>query len=96
MVWPKGKSGNPAGRPVGSRNKETIRREERQAIFDHEVSQRFEKLIAQAKPEYQLDRFMGKMAEKVEVQGTILNASISLEAIRQAEEVIKAKLVSGE
>lgn len=39
------------------------------------------------------NRAIGKAADKLEVSGTILNANISLEAIEQAEETVKAKLI---
>ena len=54
---------------IGKRGKgkKTIAREERQKIFDEYVSQEFLELIGEAKPEYKLDRFMGKMPDSLDI-----------------------------
>jgi len=44
--------------------KKTLEKEKRQQIFDEIVSQEFITLIKQAKAEYKLDRFMGKVPEE--------------------------------
>ena len=59
------------GRKVGSKNKETLLKEERRRIFDEEVSQNWEDTIARLKPEYVADQFMGKAPEKIEHSGKI-------------------------
>jgi len=71
MVFVKGKSGNPSGKKKGTKNKETLLKEERRAIFDAEISKRWPETIATLKPEYVADQFMGKAPEKVEHSGKI-------------------------
>lgn len=80
---------------IGKRGKglKTIAREERQAIFDEFVSQEFVSLIEQAKPEYKLDRFMGKMPDKFEVEAKVDNTGgLSEEVISEAKRLLKEKL----
>ena len=67
MPFKKGQSGNLAGKPKGTLNKETIAKEERRAIFDAEVSKVFIEKIHQARPEYLLDQFLDKAKDKLDV-----------------------------
>lgn len=60
------------GRTKGSKNRETLLKEERRAIFDKEVSQRWEKTIKNLKPEYVADQFMGKAPDEVKVGGALI------------------------
>lgn len=60
MPFKKGVVTNPNGRPVGSKNRITLLKEERRAIFDNMVSQDWENTITQLRPEYKADQFMGK------------------------------------
>lgn len=66
MVWKPGESGNPKGKPLGAKNKTTLDKEQRRALFEELVSEKFEKLVHQAKPEYLLDQFIGKATDKIE------------------------------
>lgn len=61
----KGQSGNIKGKPKGCKNRETLLREERRAIFDKKISEKWEKTIDKLKPEYVADQFMGKAEEKI-------------------------------
>ena len=54
------------GRPRGSKNKTTLDKEQRRILFEELVSDKFEKLVGKAKPEYLLDQFMGKATDKHE------------------------------
>lgn len=74
------------GRPRGSKNRETLLKEERRAIFDKEVSQKWEKIIDELKPEYIADQFLGKAPDKVSVDGTL--------AIQIAKEIAEKNDVS--
>jgi len=58
---------NPStGRKKGAKNKATLKQEERRAIFDEHISQKFLKVVDKARPEYVLDQFIGKAVEKHE------------------------------
>ena len=70
MVWKKGESGNADGRPKDSKNKATLLKEERRAIFDAKASERWDKIIDDLiakNPTYVADQFLGKSPDKVEV-----------------------------
>ena len=54
------------GRPLGSKNKTTLDKEQRRILFEELVSDKFEKLVDKAKPEYLLDQFIGKAKETVD------------------------------
>lgn len=58
--------GLPGGRPKGSKNKSTLEKEARRAVFDAEVSKVFINTIKKARPEYLLDQFMGKAPDIIE------------------------------
>lgn len=83
MPRPKGlpKTG---GRQVGSLNKETINKLERRAVFEKEVSAMFVDTIKKARPEYLLDQFLGKAADKLEIDATV-NEKPSAELEKLAE-----------
>ena len=66
MPFVKGQSGNPAGRKVGTKTKKTLDKEQRRILFEELVSERFEKLVHQAKAEYLIDQFIGKATDKHE------------------------------
>mgnify|MGYP001585098853 FL=1 len=62
--------GNP-GRPKGIKNYETLIKEQRRAVFDARVSQKWEETIDKLKPEYVADQFMGKAPDELIVKGAI-------------------------
>lgn len=64
----KGKSGNPAGKPVGIKNADTLTKEARRVIFENEVSQIWIETIKKLRPEYIADQFIGKASDKLEVE----------------------------
>ena len=58
---------------IGKRGKgkKTLEKEERQQIFDEQVSAEFLQIIKLARPEYKLDRFMGPIPQELIVRGSI-------------------------
>ena len=82
---------------IGKRGKglKTIAKERRQEIFDEIVSQEFEKLIAEARPEYKLDRFMGKVPDEVNVNTKMIKVQLSADLTKSLEEEMKSKLLDG-
>jgi len=55
------------GRAKGTPNYETLTKLERKAQFDKLAAQRFEHWIETCRPEYGLDRFLGKAKDEVEI-----------------------------
>lgn len=81
------------GRPVGSKNTATLLKEERRAIFEHEVTQVFIETIHKARPEYLLDQYLGKAAEEVNLKADIKSElSYSPQVIAEAKRLLKDKL----
>lgn len=85
-----GQSGNPAGKPKGIKNRETLLKEERRAIFDEEISQIWKEKIHELRAEYIADQFMGAAPTKVEHSGEI-TTGLSAEVIAIAEEELKKR-----
>jgi hypothetical protein len=56
------------GRAKGTPNYETLTRLERKTQFDRLAAQRFESWIDTCRPEYGLDRFLGKLKDEIEVE----------------------------
>lgn len=54
------------GRTPGSKNKETLVKEERRRIFEERASEMWEEIISKLPPTYIADQFMGKAPEKIE------------------------------
>lgn len=54
------------GRTPGSKNKETLAKEERRAIFEQRASEMWEDVISKLPPQYIADQFMGKAPDKIE------------------------------
>jgi hypothetical protein len=82
------------GRPLGSQNKATIAKQKRQELFDLWVSQEFEALVAVAKPEYKLDRFMGKMPDKMEMTAVVSDDdTLTPDIIAKAKELLKQEMI---
>jgi len=71
------------GRPEGAKNKTTILKEERRAIFEQRVSEKFLETIDKARPEYLLDQFLGKAPDKLDVttKGESLNDTTRLDEL---------------
>lgn len=63
------------GRPKGSKNRETLLREERRAIFEARASEKWEEIIDKLPPQYVADQFMGKAPDLLDVttKGESLN-----------------------
>ena len=75
MTFVKGQSGNPNGREEGSKNKVTLAKEERRAVFDEEVSKEWIATIKKLKAEYVADQFMGKAPDELHVKQLIVQVS---------------------
>ena len=90
MPYKKGESGNLAGKPKGIKNRETLIKEERRAIFEAQISKKWLKIIDKLKPEYVADQFLGKAPDKVELEAKI-NTSIVPELLEIAEEELKRR-----
>lgn len=56
--------GHPGFKLKGTKNKSTLLKEERRAIFDEEISKVWKEKIAQMRAEYVGDQFMGKAEDK--------------------------------
>lgn len=83
------------GRPKGAKNKSTLLREERRAIFDEEVSQLWRETIKKMRPEYIGDQFMGTAPQKVEHSGQISTVNETPEVIAEAKRLLKEKMKQG-
>ncbi len=76
------------GRKKGSLNKETLTKMERRAVFDKQVSQKWEETIDKLPPTYVADQFMGVATQKVEHSGEIkTNPDIDIDLL--ADEMAK-------
>ena len=82
MVFVKGNTLG-KGRPKGSPNKTTLLKEERRAIFDQRVSERFIETIDGARPEYLLDQFLGKAPDTLKHEGTLTIVDMASEIIEK-------------
>jgi len=91
MPFKPGQSGNPLGKPKGTKSKMTLLKEERRAIFEERVSQKFLETIDKARPEYLLDQFLGKAPDEIKLSGELKTTSIPPEAIAIIEEDLKKK-----
>ena len=92
--WVKGVSGNPKGKPAGIKNRETLLREERRAIFDQKVSEKWEQTIDQLPPTYIADQFLGKAPDKVDITtkgDKVSDIDIEALAIAMAEKLKEEK-----
>ena len=58
MPFKKGQSGNPAGKPKGTLNYETLTKLERMAEFDKEAAMKFKEWINKCSPEFGLTQFL--------------------------------------
>ena len=56
------------GRHFGSKNKSTLEKEDRRKKFDEMITQKWEEIINELKPEYVADQFMGKAPELIDAK----------------------------
>ena len=75
------------GRPKGSKNKETLLKEERRAMFEEKISQKWDEIIDKLPPQYVADQFMGKAPDKIEHK--IESTEPSEEVKKLADELTK-------
>ena len=68
MVFQKGHSGY---KPKGVKHKTTLEKEQRRAIFDEKVSEKWKQVIDKLKPEYIADQFLGKAPDELIIRGDI-------------------------
>ena len=64
--------GHPGYKKKGTKHKATLLQEERRAIFDARVSQKWERTIDKLRPEYVADQFMGKAPDEVKLKGELI------------------------
>lgn len=95
MPYVKGQSGNLAGKPKGIKNRETLLKEERRAMFEARISQKWEDTIDKLRPEYVADQFMGVATQKIEHSGELKVTSLSAEAIAEAEKIVRERMLNG-
>ena len=76
-------TGHPGYKKKGTRHKETLLKEERRAIFDQRVSERFIETIDGARPEYLLDQFLGKAPDTHKIEGTLTIVDMASEIIKK-------------
>lgn len=92
MPFIKGKSGNPSGRPFGSKNKETLVREERRRVFEQYASERWLDIIEKLPPVYIADQFLGKAPDKLELKEVEdEHEDLTPEVIELAKEELKRR-----
>ena len=65
------KGNDVGGRTFGSKNKTTLLKEERRAVFENRISEKWEGIIDKLKPEYIADQYMGKAPDELIVKGAI-------------------------
>jgi hypothetical protein len=78
------------GRIKGSKNVATLLKEERRAMFDAEISQRWKEIISQLPPAYIADQYLGKAPDKVELVAEVTQKAILTD--KQIEEINKIAL----
>ena len=69
MTFQKGHKGY---KKVGTKHKDTLLKEERRAVFDAQVSKKWEETINNLKPEYVADQFMGKAEDNLNIKGKLV------------------------
>lgn len=77
MTFPKGNK--LGGRPKGAKNKATLLQEERRAVFEARISQKWEEIIDALRPEYVADQYLGKAPDKIEFKGELTAHDPALE-----------------
>lgn len=84
------------GRPQGSKNRETLLKEERRSIFEAQISQKWEQIIDQLPPTYIADQYLGKALDKIEHSGQIANSPETAELIEAAKKLLRKKMLHGD
>ena len=68
---------NPStGRKKGAKNRKTLLQEERRAMFDNKISQKWEKIIDELRPEYIADQYLGKAPDVIKGELTVKGVNI--------------------
>ncbi len=85
------------GKVKGTKNRETLIKEERRAMFDALISGEWENIIKKLRekdPKYVADQFMGTAPQKIEHSGEIKTSTpIPKEALDIIEEDLKNKKI---
>lgn len=63
--------GHPGFKPKGSKARKTLEREQRRALFEERISEKWEDMIDKLKPEYVADQFMGKAPDIIHVKAEV-------------------------
>lgn len=81
------------GRPLGAKNRTTLLREERRAIFEAQISQKWEEVIDKLRPEYIADQYLGKAPDLLDVttDGESLNDGRFAELTNKLNELYRDK-----
>ncbi len=97
MPFVKGQSGNPAGKPKGIKNRATLLQEERRAIFEAKISQKWEEIIDKLPPTYVADQYLGKAPDKIQHSGEVKTGEIiAPELLEIAREELKKRMKQGD
>ncbi len=88
--------GHKGFKPIGSKNRETLLKEERRARFDEKISEKWDEIIDGLSAQYVADQFMGKAPDKVEHSGEIKTGeSFTAQEILLLKAKVKDKQVNG-
>lgn len=68
-----------AGIKKGKKQFKTLLKEERRALFDAKISEKWEKVINLLRPEYIADQFIGKAQENINLNADIKAKVISID-----------------
>lgn len=94
MPFHKGQSGNPAGKPKGTKNGATLLREERRAQFDAWASANWQALMPKLPPTYVADQFLGKAPDITKMEVTDTTRELSQEELAVLADIVKRKKLS--
>lgn len=75
MTFQKGHRGY---KKKGTKHKATLLQEERRAVFDEKVSQKWEQIIDELRPEYVADQYLGKAPDVIKGEITIKEVNINV------------------
>ena len=82
------------GRTFGAKNATTLLKEERRAVFEAKISEKWESIIDKLRPEYVADQFMGTAPIKVESLQVKVQLSPATSA--KIKEELKQQLINGD